>query len=111
MEDRPEEVSRSRAQWPGGRRLEYANGPGGSTLMLPSGLVVNPEASVSWRSPRPSGRVAKTWLPNGLAWSGSQLGSKMTAFVTGPWPLLRSKHAVDDRKLDREDLAHYRTCR
>ena len=51
--------------------------------MLPSGLVVNPEASVSWRSPLPSGRMAKTWLPLGLVPNGSQLESNTTAFVAG----------------------------
>jgi hypothetical protein len=51
-------VRRSTAQWTG---AEYANGPGSSTRRLPSGLVVNPEASVNWRSPSPSGRMAKSW--------------------------------------------------
>ena len=50
---------------------------------LPSGLVVMPEASVSWRSPRPSGRMAKICPPLGLASSGSQLDWNTTVWVTG----------------------------
>jgi hypothetical protein len=65
-----------------GRAPEYANGPGSSTRKLPSGLVAIPEASVSWRSPRPSGRMAKICPQLGLAPNGSQLEAKTTAFVT-----------------------------
>jgi hypothetical protein len=50
--------------------------------MPPSGSVVDPDASVSCRTPLPSGRMAKSWPPNGLAWKGSQVDSKTIAFVT-----------------------------
>jgi hypothetical protein len=42
-----------------GRPTGYANGPGSSTWTVPSGSVVMPRAFVSWRSPVPSGRIAK----------------------------------------------------
>jgi len=32
-----------------------------------------PRVAVSWRSPEPSGRIAKIWSPNGLPLTGSQL--------------------------------------
>ena len=44
-------------QWIG---AEYAKGPGSSTRK-PSGPLVTPKASVSWRSPSPLGRTAKIW--------------------------------------------------
>src|SRR5262249_7077744 len=77
------------------------NGPESSTRMLPSGLVVDPAASVSWRSPLPSGRMSKTCSPGGSAWSGSQEESKATAFVTGscaPSQLASALHRVIARK-------------
>src|SRR5262245_10441041 len=57
--------------------------------MLPSGLVVRPAASVSSRSPCPSGRIAKICSPTEFVRSGSQLESKTTASVTGSWKIAR----------------------
>ena len=60
-------------------------GPGSSTCTVPSGSVVMPRAFVSWRSPVPSGRIAKSWLPNGLPPTGSQLDENSTV------PVIRSR--------------------
>src|SRR5262249_12956578 len=72
---------------------EYAVGPGNSTWMVPSGSVVVPRAFVSWRSPVPSGRIAKSCSPNGLAPMGSQLDWKSTAPVRGSTNRLEMLHA------------------
>lgn len=44
-------------------RREYANGPGSSTVALPSAWVTRPRKSVSCRSPEPSGRIANICPP------------------------------------------------
>src|SRR5439155_14204518 len=74
-------VHRTAAQPPA--REVYANGPGNSTCTVPSGSIVKPRAFVSWRSPVPSGRIAKSCSPNGLAPTGSQLDWNSTVPVIG----------------------------
>src|SRR5262249_3230419 len=76
---------------PGPRRA-YANGPGSSTRRVPSGSTVLPRVAVSWRSPEPSGRMAKIWSPNGLPPTGSQLdpNSMVPVTLSGTTPTSRS---------------------
>src|SRR5262249_15064165 len=76
------EGCRKEARVQPGPRRAYANGVGISTWTVPSASVVMPRASVSWRSPEPSGRIAKIWSPNGFAPTGSQFAEKRTVPVT-----------------------------
>src|SRR5262249_2228695 len=67
----------------------YANGVGISTWTVPSASVVMPRALVSWRSPEPSGRIAKICSPNGFAPTGSQLAWNRTVPLTCSAVVLR----------------------
>src|SRR5262245_63880244 len=46
---------------------EYPKGPGSSTVTEPSASTMQPRAAVSWRTPEPSGRIAKIWPAKALS--------------------------------------------